>query len=308
MQFDHQPVLLHESIAALHIQSGGIYIDGTAGGGGHATAIAQALNGTGKLICLDQDPDAIHILEERMAAFSNVEVLQSNFKNILSVLEKLEISQVDGVLLDLGVSSHQLDTGERGFSFRQDAPLDMRMSQEGTSAKDLVNTLPQYELAKIFFQYGEEKFSRGIAANIVKSRAQKPIETTFELVDIIKQAIPARARRTGGHPARRVFQALRIAVNGELSILDNALEDMLSALSVGGHLAVITFHSLEDRIVKHKFQEWAKGCICPPEFPICTCGKKPKIKIDVKSATASELELEENPRARSARLRSIEKI
>lgn len=306
INFFHKPVLLNESIDALRIKPNGIYVDATAGGGGHSTQIAKKLKG-GKLILIDQDPDAIKTLRERMKDFECVTIVQDNFCNIKSILNELEISGVDGILADLGVSSRQLDTAQRGFSFHNDAPLDMRMSQSGTTAADLVNTLEERELSRIITKYGEEKFARSIARNIVKARQQKKIETTLELSEIIKVSMPAAARREG-HPARRTFQALRIEVNGEIEKLDSSITDMFKSLNVGGVLAVITFHSLEDRTVKHNFVKWCKGCTCPPDFPVCICGKTPQGKVCFKAKSASDEELTENPRSRSAKLRAIEKL
>jgi 16S rRNA (cytosine1402-N4)-methyltransferase len=301
----HIPVLLRETIDALAIQPDGIYLDGTAGGGGHSFAIASRLK-NGRLIALDRDPDAIKASSTRLKGLPAT-VVRSNFSEMDKVLSELEIPAVDGILLDIGVSSHQLDAGERGFSFHADAPLDMRMSQEGTTAADLVNTLSAAELSKIFFEYGEEKFSRRIAAAIVEKRQQSPILTTLQLADTIRDAVPAAARRDG-HPARRVFQALRIAVNGELDHLSKALDVAFDCLNENGILAVITFHSLEDRIVKQRFQQWRQGCICPKDFPICTCGRTPAAEQPRKPATADKQELEQNPRSRSAKLRCIRKL
>lgn len=302
MEFVHKSVLFDESIQALCLDKTKIILDGTAGGGGHSGEIAK---NAGQLIAVDQDPDAIAVLNERLGSRDNVTIVNDNFSNIKSILNSLGIDKIDGLLLDLGVSSYQLDNGERGFSFHQDAPLDMRMSKSGLSAKDVVNTYSEQELADIIFRYGEEKFSRRIAANIVKSRADKPIETTFELVDIIKASMPQKAMRES-HPARRTFQAIRIEVNAELDVLKKALEDAFDCLNSGGRIAIITFHSLEDRIVKEKFNDWARGCTCPKEFPVCVCGNKPKGKV-FKPLAPTEQELEINPRARSSRLRVFEK-
>ncbi len=302
MEFVHKSVLFDESIQALCLDKTKIILDGTAGGGGHSGEIAK---NAGQLIAVDQDPDAIAVLNERLGSRDNVTIVNNNFSNIKSILNSLGIDKIDGLLLDLGVSSYQLDNGERGFSFHQDAPLDMRMSKSGLSAKDVVNTYSEQELADIIFRYGEEKFSRRIAANIVKSRADKPIETTFELVDIIKASMPQKAMRES-HPARRTFQAIRIEVNAELDVLKKALEDAFDCLNPGGRIAIITFHSLEDRIVKEKFNDWARGCTCPKEFPVCVCGNKPKGKV-FKPLAPTEQELEINPRARSSRLRVFEK-
>lgn len=306
MEFIHKPVLFDEAINALDIKPDGIYFDGTSGGGGHSGAIASRLT-TGRLISVDQDPDAIEILHERLGKYPCVTVVKSNFCMIKQVLREQRISKVDGILLDLGVSSHQLDEGERGFSYKKDAPLDMRMSQEGTTAADLVNNLSEQELSKIIFTYGEEKFAKRIAAAIVRERKNGKIETTLQLADIVKNAIPAATRREGGNPARRTFQALRIEVNGELDKLSKALDEMADCLNPGGRIAVITFHSLEDRIVKQRFAKWCSGCTCPPDFPVCVCGKIPLGHLPFKAKAPTEEELEENPRSRSARLRVFEK-
>lgn len=305
-EFKHIPVLFNETIEALNVREDGIYVDCTAGGGGHCAAVAERLT-TGRIIAIDQDPEAIANLKERFKDNGRVTVIHDNFVNISAILDSLGIDGVDGIMADLGVSSHQLDTDERGFSFHKDAPLDMRMSMEGMSAAELVNTASQAELQKIIYTYGEEKFAPSIARNIVKARTQKPIETTFELVDIIKASMPMKAKRDG-HPARKTFQALRIEVNGELEKLERALDDMFEALNPSGRIAIITFHSLEDRIVKKKFNKFCEGCTCPPEFPVCVCGKKPRGKLPFKSKAPTENEVGENFRAHSARLRAIEKI
>lgn len=308
MEFSHIPVLFNETINALDIKQNGIYIDGTAGGGGHSLAIADK-SPCGLLLAIDQDPDAIDVLTRKFKYYSNVIVCQSNFANMGEVAKELKIEKkVDGVLLDIGVSSHQLDTPERGFSFHTDAPLDMRMSQEGISAKDLVNSLSWRELAEIISMYGEEKFAVSIAKAIEKEREVSPIETTLQLSEIIKNAVPAAVRRDG-HPARKTFQALRIAVNAELDKLTEGLHTAFSLLKPGGRLAVITFHSLEDRIVKKTMAEWCKGCTCPPDFPICICGNTPKAKLfSKKPIEATKEELENNPRSRSAKLRVCIKL
>ena len=305
-EFKHIPVLFNETIDALNVRPDGIYVDCTAGGGGHCAAVAERLT-TGRIIAIDQDPEAVANLQERFKNNGRVTIVHDNFVNMSSILENLGIDGVDGIMADLGVSSHQLDTDERGFSFHKDAPLDMRMSMEGMSAADLVNTASQSELQKIIYTYGEEKFAPSIARNIVKAREKKPIETTFELVDIIKASMPMKAKRDG-HPARKTFQALRIEVNGELEKLERALDDMFEALNPSGRIAIITFHSLEDRIVKKKFNKFCEGCICPPEFPVCVCGRKPRGKLPFKSKAPTENEVGENFRAHSARLRAIEKI
>lgn len=307
MDFSHKSVLLHEAIDALSVRKNGIYLDATAGGGGHSSKIVESLGGTGRLIALDRDPDAVAVLRERFSGCDNVTVVNDVFDNVRNVVSQLGISQVDGILADLGVSSYQLDTAQRGFSFHKDAPLDMRMSKSGFSAYDAVNTLSYAQLAQIIHTYGEERFASGIARNIVKARETKPIETTFELCDIISASMPAKAKRDG-HPARRTFQALRIYVNRELDMLPGALNDMFDILAPGGVLAVITFHSLEDRIVKNTFNEFCKGCICPPDFPVCVCGRKPRGKLPFKSIAPSPGEVEENPRSRSARLRAVVKL
>ena len=307
MDFSHIPVLLRETIEALNIRPDGIYVDGTAGGGGHSQEILNRLE-KGTLIAIDQDPDAVETVTKRLEGNKNVKVARANFSQMDEVVRSLGFDRVDGVLLDIGVSSRQLDTPERGFSFHNDAPLDMRMSQEGTSARDLVNTLPHGELARIIRMYGEERFASSIAGAIVREREKKPIETTLELAEIVKSGVPA-AKRRDGHPARKTFQALRIAVNGELDRLSVGLEAAFSLLAPGGRLAVITFHSLEDRIVKQYFAQLCTGCTCPKDFPVCVCGKKPQAKLwKKKPVEASEEELASNARSRSAKLRVLEKI
>lgn len=301
----HRPVLLNETIEALAIKPDGVYLDGTAGGGGHSFAIASRLT-TGRLVSLDRDPDAIAEAGKRLEGLPAT-VVRSNFTEMDAVLRDLGIDRVDGILLDIGVSSHQLDTASRGFSYHADAPLDMRMSQSGKTAADLVNALSEAQLMKIFFEYGEEKFSRNIARAIVRERATAPILTTLQLADIIRDAVPAAARRDA-HPARRVFQALRIAVNGELDCLSAALDTAFDCLNDGGRLAIITFHSLEDRMVKQRFASWRQGCTCPREFPMCVCGKTPAAASVGKPAEASAAELAENPRSRSAKLRCVERL
>ena len=303
MEFVHKSVLFDEAIKALDLNENKIIVDGTAGGGGHSGEIAKRAK---RVISIDQDPDAIAVLNERLGDKENVTIVHDNYSNIKNIISNLNIEKIDGLLLDLGVSSFQLDTAERGFSFHKDAPLDMRMSKSGLSAYDVVNNYDERQLADIIYRYGEEKFSRRIAANIVKARAKKPIETTFELVDIIKSSMPQTAMRDA-HPARRTFQAIRIEVNAELDVLKSTLEDAFDILAPGGRIAIITFHSLEDRIVKEQFAKWCQGCTCPKEFPVCVCGKKPKGKT-FKSISPSKEELEENPRARSSRLRIFEKF
>lgn len=307
MEFSHKPVLFDETIASLAIKPAGVYVDGTAGGAGHSRAIAEQLGENGRLISIDRDPDAIAVIRQRLADYPQATVVHSEFSRVAEVLDSLNIPAIDGMLLDLGVSSHQLDTPDRGFSFHHDAPLDMRMSQEGLSAADLVNTLPEGELANILFTYGEERYARSIARNICKAREASPLKTTGELAEIVKISMPAAARRDG-HPARRTFQAIRIAVNGELDQLSAVLDAAFGRLKPGGRLSIITFHSLEDRMVKQKFAQWCKGCECPPDFPVCVCGKKPKARLPVKNCAPSARELEENPRSHSARLRVAEKL
>ena len=307
MEFSHKPVLLDETIDSLNVQPGGVYLDGTAGGGGHSAEILRRL-GSGTLICVDQDPDAIAVLKERFADNTNVKIVQSNFSEIPSVLAQTGENELDGVLLDIGVSSHQLDSADRGFSYHYDAPLDMRMSQSGATAADLVNTLSYQELAHILFAYGEEKFARNIARAIERERQKEPITTTLQLAEIVKSAYPA-AKRHDKHPARKTFQALRIAVNGELDRLSLGLDRAFEHLRRGGRLSVITFHSLEDRLVKQRMSSWCTGCTCPKDFPVCVCGKTPQARLVLKKpCEASQQELAENPRSRSAKLRCCEKI
>lgn len=304
-EFHHIPVLFNETIDSLNIVPGGVYVDCTAGGGGHSSAILERL-GEGRLIAVDRDPEAIATLSARFGGDPRVTLVHDNFFNIKAVLSSLGIEQVNGVLADLGVSSHQLDEPARGFSFHHDAPLDMRMSLEGMSAADAVNDLPQHELQRIIYEYGEEKFAPAISRAIVRAREQKRIETTLELAEIIKSAMPAAAKRDG-HPARRTFQAIRIYINGELDGLSQAVTDMFDCLDKGGRVSIITFHSLEDRIVKQAFAPLAKGCICPRNFPVCVCGRVPQAKV-LKAVAPSEAETAENPRSRSARLRTAEKL
>ena len=307
MEFSHIPVLLNETIEGLDIKENGIYADGTAGGGGHSSEILKRLT-TGKLISIDRDPDAISVLTQRFKSNENSIIIKGNFSDIKELLQLRGVGRLDGVLLDIGVSSHQLDTASRGFSFHEDAPLDMRMSQSGTTAEELVNTLPFEELRRIISSYGEEKYASSIAKGIVSAREQKPIKTTLELAEIIKQNVPQKVRRDA-HPARKTFQALRIAVNDELGALEKGLDGAFEMLGKGGRLAVITFHSLEDRIVKQKMASWCQGCTCPKDFPVCVCGNKPKARlVNKKPVCANETELEKNPRARSAKLRICEKI
>ena len=309
-EFHHVSVLLDECIDGLNIKPDGIYVDGTLGGAGHSSCIAAKLT-TGRLIGIDRDPVALRAAGERLKPYADrVTLVHSNFCEIRQVLQDLNIDGVDGILLDLGVSSPQLDDGARGFSYMADAPLDMRMnSEDALTAYTVVNTWSQEELKRILYTYGEERYSPQIAAAICRRREEKPIETTLELVDIIRSAMPAAALREKQHPAKRSFQAIRIAVNDELGSVEKVMRDAIPALNSGGRLAIITFHSLEDRIVKQGMADAAKGCTCPPNFPVCVCGKKPKVKIiSRKPITSTEEELERNPRARSAKLRVCEKI
>jgi 16S rRNA (cytosine1402-N4)-methyltransferase len=309
MSFEHKPVLLEECIDSLAIVPDGIYIDGTAGGAGHSAAIAEKLT-TGRLVAIDRDPSAVEAAAQRLGGFGPVAtVVRSNYSAIPEVLESLGIKGVNGILLDLGVSSHQLDEAQRGFSYHQDAPLDMRMEQSGMSAYDVVNNYDERELSRIFREYGEEKFAPRIARAINTARTRKQISTTGELVEIIKAGIPAAARREGGHPAKRVFQAVRIEVNAEFAHLKDCLFAAFETLLPGGRFVVITFHSLEDRIVKQSFQKLCEGCVCPPQFPVCVCGKKPGARlVNKKPITAKVCEIAENNRSRSAKLRVLEKI
>ena len=307
MDFVHKSVMLNECIENLAVKSDGIYVDGTVGGAGHSTEIAKRLGENGRLIAFDRDPDAIKAATERLAPY-NATVVRSNFSRMREVLNEMNIEKVDGILLDLGVSSHQLDVGERGFSYHADAPLDMRMSQEGLSAADIVNTYSKDELAKILFEYGEEKFAWRIAENIISARVEKPLSTTGELAEIVKQSVPAKVRREK-NPCKKTFQAVRIAVNGELDHLSRGLDEAFELLKPGGRIAVITFHSLEDRMVKQKFAALCKGCICDPRLPQCICGRTPQARlVNRKPIEASAGELEENNRSRSAKLRVLERI
>lgn len=307
MEFNHISVLLNECIEGLNINPNGIYVDGTAGGGGHSAEILKKLD-CGKLISIDRDPDAITTISERFKNEPNSIIVNGCFGDMKKLLNDRGIYQVDGVLLDIGVSSHQLDTDERGFSFHKDAPLDMRMSQSGTSAEDLVNDLSYEELRDIIYRYGEDKFAPSIAKGIVKAREEERITTTLQLAEIIKNSVPQKVRREG-HPARKTFQALRIEVNGELTQLENGLDEAFEMLSPKGRLAVISFHSLEDRIVKQKMASWCKGCTCPKDFPVCVCGNVPKAKlVNRKPIEATQEELDKNLRSRSAKLRICEKI
>ena len=310
MEFKHKSVLLDESIDALQIKPDGIYVDGTLGGGGHSYEICKRLSGKGRLIGIDQDAAAIEAASGRFAEFKDrVTIVRSNYCDMRKVLGDLGITSVDGVILDLGVSSYQLDTAERGFTYREDAPLDMRMDQRQTlTAKDIVNGYSEMELYRIIRDYGEDRFAKNIAKHIVNARNEKALETTGELIHVIKAAIPMKVRATGGHPAKKTFQAIRIELNRELEVLDNSLEDMIDLLRDEGRICVITFHSLEDRIVKTRFRHCENPCTCPKEFPVCVCGQKPKGRVVTKKPIVpSEDELEENSRAKSSKLRVFER-
>ncbi|SFJ62457.1 16S rRNA (cytosine1402-N4)-methyltransferase [Brevibacillus centrosporus] len=311
MSFHHVTVLRDEAVAGLNIRPGGIYVDCTLGGAGHSSLIASQLTEGGRLIAIDQDDWALDNARERLSAYMDrVTLVKSNFRHIKDIVSDLGLDGVDGVLFDLGVSSPQLDEGERGFSYNADAPLDMRMDQQAAlTAYDIINEWEEEEIAKVIWEYGEEKFSRRIARQIVQYRAKQPVQTTGELVELIKEGIPAAARRTGPHPAKRTFQAIRIAVNDELNAFKEAVADAISVLRPEGRVSVITFHSLEDRICKQVYQELSKGCTCPPSFPICACGNKATVKVITrKPILPSAEELEANPRARSAKLRVAEKL
>ena len=307
LEFSHVPVLLEQCIEGLAIDPAGTYLDGTAGGAGHSREIAKRLT-TGRLISLDQDPDAIQTATERLQGLP-AQVVQVNLRQAKQALAQMGIQQINGALLDLGVSSHQLDDGERGFSYHMDAPLDMRMSQSGQTAADLVAVLSREELARILRDYGEEPYAWQIAGRIVKEREQKPILTTLQLAELVASAVPPAERRKSKNPARRTFQALRIAVNSELDALNEGMDGIFDCLAPGGRFCIITFHSLEDRLVKNKFRRWATACTCPPEYPVCLCGGKPKAKlITRKPIEADSTELESNRRSRSAKLRVLEKL
>ena len=304
----HVPVLLRQTVEALSVKPDGVYVDGTAGGGGHSAAILERLGAGGRLIAIDRDPDAIAEITRRFAGDARVVVEKSNYSMLAGVLERLGIERVDGVLLDIGVSSHQFDCAGRGFSYHADAALDMRMSGEGRTAADLVAELSREELARIFREYGEERYAFKIADAICREREKAPVTTTARLAGITASCYPAAARRDG-HPARKVFQALRIAVNDELGELERGLEAAFSALAPGGVLAVITFHSLEDRMVKQAMSEWCRGCVCPPQFPVCVCGRSPRAQLVLRHpVSAEEDELRANPRSRSAKLRACRRL
>ena len=307
MEFSHIPVLLPETLNYLAVRPDGIYVDGTVGGAGHSREIASRLDKNGLLIGLDRDPDAVAVATERLQALPAM-VIQGNYSQMRTILDSLNILAADGILLDLGVSSHQLDEAERGFSYHADAPLDMRMSQEGISAYDIVNTWDEQALKKILYEYGEEKFAGSIAGAIIRAREISPVKTTGELAELVRQAVPQKYRRDK-NPCKKTFQAIRIAVNDEFGHLHLGLDAAFACLKPGGRLAVITFHSLEDRIVKQQFAQWCKGCTCPPDFPQCVCGNKPKAKLVTrKPVTAGQSELEQNHRSHSAKLRVIEKL
>lgn len=309
--FEHITVLKNEAVDGLNIKPDGIYVDCTLGGAGHSALIASQLSAEGHLIGIDQDQQALQHAEQKLASFeAKISLMYSNFRHVDTVLEELNVTQIDGVLYDLGVSSPQLDQADRGFSYQHDAPLDMRMDRhQDVTAYDIVNTWSEKQLADVIFQYGEERFSRRIAKRIVERRAEKAIATTYELVDVIKQSIPAKARHNGPHPAKRTFQAIRIAVNDELQVFKHSIQKVFPYVKAKGRLSVITFHSLEDRICKQFFNEKSQGCTCPPGFPQCVCGNTPQLKVLTKKPiVASEEELEHNPRARSAKLRIAEKI
>lgn len=310
MAFEHKSVLLYETVDSLNIRPDGIYVDGTLGGGGHAYEVCSRLGEHGRLIGIDQDADAIAAATRRLEPFSDrVTVVRSNYENIAAVLHDLGIEKVDGIYLDLGVSSYQLDTASRGFTYREDAPLDMRMDQRNTqTAADIVNTYSEMELYRIIRDYGEDRFAKNIAKHIVRQREEKPYETTGELIETIKAAIPAKIRATGGHPAKRTFQAIRIELNHELDVLNRSIDTMIDLLNPGGRLSIITFHSLEDRIVKKRFRDNENPCICPPEFPVCMCGRKSKgTVITRKPIVPGEEELEYNKRSKSSKLRVFER-
>ncbi|MDD3251997.1 MAG: 16S rRNA (cytosine(1402)-N(4))-methyltransferase RsmH [Lachnospiraceae bacterium] len=310
MAFEHKSVLLEETIDSLAIKPDGIYVDGTLGGGGHASEVCRRLGEQGRLIGIDQDADAIAAASKRLEAFGEkVTIVRSNYENIAQVLQTLQIEKVDGIYLDLGVSSYQLDTAQRGFTYREDAPLDMRMDQRNMqTAADIVNNYSESDLYRIIRDYGEDKFAKNIAKHIVRVRQEKPFETTGELIETIKAAIPMKIRATGGHPAKKTFQAIRIELNHELDVLNRSIDTMIELLNSGGRLSIITFHSLEDRIVKTRFRNNENPCVCPPDFPVCMCGKKSKgIVVTRKPIVPSEEEIEENKRAKSSKLRVFER-
>jgi len=310
MEFSHVSVLLHQSVDALNITPGGIYADGTMGGGGHSEAILQQLGGTGLLLGIDRDEEALAASRKRLESHQNVRYIHDNFSNIRAILEENGIEALSGAVLDLGVSSYQIDNPERGFSYMENAPLDMRMDRSGgMTAYDVVNGYDERRLADVIYQYGEERFSRKIAHLICAARADKPLQTTAELCELIRRAVPERSHARGSHAAKRTFQAIRIEVNGELEILKQAMEDFFDALAPGGRLAVITFHSLEDRAIKTAFASFTQGCTCPKDFPVCVCGNKPRGRlVSRKPILPDENEMTQNSRSRSAKLRVIEKL
>lgn len=312
MEFNHKSVLLEETINSLNIKPDGIYVDGTLGGAGHAARVVEKLSGKGRFIGIDQDEDALCAAKEKLSRYNDkvhIDIVKSNYKDMVNVLKSLNIEKVDGILLDIGVSSYQIDTVERGFTYKEDGPLDMRMDKSSSfSAKNVVNEYSEMELFRIIRDYGEDKFAKNIAKHIVQKRAEKPFETTGELIEAIKAAIPAKVRANGGHPAKKTFQAIRIEVNKELEVLENSIDEMIDALADGGRLSIITFHSLEDRIVKNKFRENENPCICPPNFPVCVCGRKSKgIVITRKPIVPSDEEINENKRSKSSKLRVFER-
>lgn len=310
MTFEHKSVLLYETVDSLNIKPDGIYVDGTLGGGGHAWEVCRRLGDQGRFIGIDQDADAIRAASERLAEYGDkVTIVRSNYENIAEVLRDLGIDRVDGIYLDLGVSSYQLDTAERGFTYREDAPLDMRMDQRNTqTAADIVNTYSESDLYRMIRDYGEDKFAKNIAKHIVRVRQEKPFETTGELIDTIKAAIPMKVRAVGGHPAKKTFQAIRIELNHELDVLERSIDTMIDLLKPEGRLSIITFHSLEDRIVKNRFRDNENPCICPPGFPVCMCGKVSKGKVITrKPIVPSEEEIEANKRSKSSKLRVFER-
>lgn len=312
MEFNHKSVLLEETINSLNIKPDGIYVDGTLGGAGHAAKVIERLSGNGRFIGIDQDEDALCAAKDKLSRYNDkvrIDIVKSNYKDMINVLKSLNIEKVDGILLDIGVSSYQIDTVERGFTYKEDGPLDMRMDKSSSfSAKNVVNEYSEMELFRIIRDYGEDKFAKNIAKHIVQKRTEKPFETTGELIEAIKAAIPAKIRANGGHPAKKTFQAIRIEVNKELEVLENSIDEMIDALADGGRLSIITFHSLEDRIVKNKFRENENPCICPPNFPVCVCGRKSKgIVITRKPIVPSDEEISENKRSKSSKLRVFER-
>lgn len=312
MEFNHKSVLLEETINSLNIKPDGIYVDGTLGGAGHAAKVIERLSGNGRFVGIDQDEDALCAAKDKLSRYNDkvrIDIVKSNYKDMINVLKSLNIEKVDGILLDIGVSSYQIDTVERGFTYKEDGPLDMRMDKSSSfSAKNVVNEYSEMELFRIIRDYGEDKFAKNIAKHIVQKRAEKSFETTGELIEAIKVAIPAKIRANGGHPAKKTFQAIRIEVNKELEVLENSIDEMIDALADGGRLSIITFHSLEDRIVKNKFRENENPCICPPNFPVCVCGRKSKgIVITRKPIVPSDEEISENKRSKSSKLRVFER-